>query len=202
MEKTLLIASDLEGVWIPEVWIEIAQKLNIQQLLITTRDEPNYHKLMTKRIKILQENNITLQTIQNIITQMKPLLGAKETLATIRKKYQIILLSDTFYEFVAPFMAKLDQPTLFCHNLETDSKGIITNYKLRMEDGKRQTVIKLKQLNFRTLAIGDSYNDTKMLLEADCGILFRPPPNVIDEFPQLPVVTDYQMLLNMIDQFA
>ncbi len=186
-----LACLDLEGVLIPEVWINFAERTGIEELRATTRDIPDYDVLMKQRLRILSEHGLGLPDIQEVIGGMKPLDGAREFLDWLRERFQVIILSDTFYEFAEPFMRQLDWPTLFCHRLETDDQGMVVDYHLRQPDPKRKAVIALKQLNFRVIATGDSYNDTTMLAEADAGILFRPPQNVIDEFPQYPVATTY-----------
>ncbi len=187
----LVATLDLEGVFIPEIWINVAKKTGIEELRLTTRDIPDYDELMQRRLRILDQHNITLDQIQEVIGTLTPLDGAKEMLAWLKAHYQVIILSDTFYEFSYPLMKQLDFPTLFCHSLEVDETGKVTNYKLRMPDQKRESVKALKGLNFRVIAAGDSYNDTTMLMEADAGILFSPPQNVIDEFPQFPVTNNY-----------
>ena len=202
MSQPVTILTDLEGVWIPEVWIAVAKETGIDELLLTTRDEPNYDKLMKNRIKILRKNNITLKDIQTVIQTMDLLPGAKEAMDKLRSRYQLIILSDTFYEFAKPFMEKLNWPTLLCHSFEVDDGVLITDYKLRMDDGKRQAAKAMKSLNYKVIGIGDSYNDTKMLKEADHGILVHPPQNVIEEFPQFPVANDYSTLEHLIDEFS
>jgi phosphoserine/homoserine phosphotransferase len=187
-----LACLDLEGVLIPEVWINFAERTGIEELRATTRDIPDYDVLMKQRLRILAEHGLGLSDIQEVIAGMKPLEGAREFLDWLRERFQVIILSDTFYEFAEPFMRQLDWPTLFCHKLEVDAKGRVVDYHLRQPDPKRAAVKALKSLNFRIIATGDSYNDTTMLAEADAGILFRPPQNVIDEFPQYPVVTTYE----------
>jgi len=182
---------DLEGVLIPEVWINFAERTGIEELRATTRDVPDYDVLMKQRLRILAERGLGLPDIQEVISGMRPLPGANEFLDWLRERFQVIILSDTFYEFAEPFMRQLDWPTLFCHRLETDGSGRVVDYHLRQADPKRQAVRALKALNFRVIATGDSYNDTTMLAEADAGILFRPPDNVIREFPQFPVATTY-----------
>jgi phosphoserine/homoserine phosphotransferase len=186
-----LACLDLEGVLIPEVWINFADRTGIPELRATTRNIPDYDVLMKQRIRILREHGLGLPDIQRVISEMGPLEGAREFLDWLRERFQVIILSDTFYEFALPFMRQLDWPTLFCHRLETDPRGVVVDYHLRQADPKRQAVRALKALNFRVIATGDSYNDTTMLAEADAGILFRPPQNVIDEFPQYPVAMTY-----------
>jgi phosphoserine/homoserine phosphotransferase len=185
---------DLEGVLVPEIWINFAERTGIDELRATTRDIPDYDALMKQRLKILRDHNLGLPNIQEVIGGMQPLEGAPAALDWLRENFQVLILSDTFYDFAKPLMRQLGWPTLLCHKLETDDKGMIVNYHLRQSDPKRQVVKALHTLNFRVIAAGDSYNDTSMLAEADAGILFRPPQNVIDEFPQFPVATTYDQL--------
>ena len=182
---------DLEGVLIPEIWINFAERTGIDELRATTRDIPDYDVLMTQRLNILKQHKLGLPDIQEVINGMGPLEGAREFLDWLRERFQVVILSDTFYEFAAPLMRQLGHPTLLCHKLEVDDQGFVTDYHIRQKDPKRQAVLAFKGLNYRVIAAGDSYNDTTMLGEADRGILFRPPQNVIDEFPQFPVVKDY-----------
>jgi phosphoserine/homoserine phosphotransferase len=183
---------DLEGVLIPEVWINFAERTGIDALRATTRDVPDYDELMTMRLGILKEHGLGIRDIQEVIAGMDPLPGAAEALDWLREHFQVVILSDTFYEFAEPFMRKLGWPTLLCHRLEIHPQsGMITDYKIRQPDPKRASVKAFHSLRFRTIATGDSYNDTTMLAEADAGILFRPPQNVIDEFPQFPVAREY-----------
>jgi len=193
-----IVLFDLEGVFTPEVWINVALKTGIDELKITTRDEPDYNKLMKRRLKILKEHRITLKNIQDIIAGMELLPGAREFIDWVRTVSQVIVVTDSYVEFATPLLEKLGYPTCFCHNLETNGDGIITDYKLRIENMKKETVKALKQMNYKVIATGDSYNDVAMLLEADNGILFRPPDNVVEEFPQFPVVTDYSELKRII----
>jgi len=190
---------DLEGVFTPEIWIEFADRVGIPELRRTTRDEPDYDKLMRFRIDLLKEHGLTLADIQAVIAEMSPLPGAREFLDWLRDRAQVIILSDTFYQFAQPLMAKLGYPTLFCHRLIVDEAGMITDYALRMPDSKRAAVNALKAVNFTIVAAGDSYNDVTMLKEADQGILFRPPANVKAEFPQFPVAEDYETLKSYIE---
>lgn len=185
---------DLEGVLIPEVWINFAERTGIEALRVTTREMPDYDKLMKQRLKILAEKKLGIRDIQEVIAGMEPLPGAQETLTWLREHFQVVILSDTFYEFAEPFMRKLGWPTLLCHRLEIDERGMIRDYKIRQPDPKRASVMAFASLRYRTIATGDSYNDTSMLAEADAGILFRPPQNVIDEFPQFPVAREYSEL--------
>ncbi len=183
---------DLEGVLIPEVWINFAERTGIDELRATTRDIPDYDVLMRQRLRILEEHKLGLPDIQEVIAGMRPLEGACEFLDWLREHFQVVILSDTFYEFAAPLMRQLGHPTLLCHRLSVNESGHVTDYHLRQKDPKRQAVRAFKGLNFRVIAAGDSYNDTTMLAEADRGILFRPSQNVMDEFPQFPVVNDYE----------
>nr|MBI3611662.1 bifunctional phosphoserine phosphatase/homoserine phosphotransferase ThrH [Nitrospirota bacterium] len=185
---------DLEGVLVPEVWLTLAEKTRIPELRVTTREEPNYDLLMKRRIKILAEHKLTLQDIHDVIATMAPLDGAKDFLSWLRARCQVIILSDTFAQFAAPLMRQLDYPTIFCNTLEVDPDGRIVNYHLRLPDQKRASVLALKQLNFHTVAAGDSYNDTSMLMAADAGIFFRPPTSIAKEFPQFPVTQTYAEL--------
>jgi phosphoserine/homoserine phosphotransferase len=182
---------DLEGVLIPEIWINFAERTGIAELRRTTRDEPNYDVLMKRRLEILAENGLGLPDIQEVIGHMSPLPGAPEFLNWLKERSQVVILSDTFYDFAKPLMAQLGFPTLFCHNLEIADDGRVVDYHIRLPDHKREAVKSLGGLNFQVIAAGDSYNDTAMLGEADAGILFRPPDNVIEEFPQFPVAMSY-----------
>jgi phosphoserine / homoserine phosphotransferase len=190
----MIACLDLEGVLVPEIWINVAERTGIAALRRTTRDEPDYDKLMRGRLAILDEQGLRLGDIQAAIDTMAPLDGALEFLAWLRERTQVIILSDTFYQFAAPLMRKLGFPTLFCNALEVDAGGRITGYRLRIADGKRHAVEALRALNFRTVAAGDSYNDTTMLAAADAGILFRPPDNVVRDFPHFPVTHTYAEL--------
>jgi phosphoserine/homoserine phosphotransferase len=190
----MIACLDLEGVLVPEIWINVADRTGIAALRRTTRDEPDYDKLMRGRLAILDQHGLTLRDIQAVIDAMAPLDGARDFLAWLRARTQVIILSDTFGEFAAPLMKKLGYPTLFCHSLEVDRAARITGYRLRIDDGKRRAVEALRGLNFRVVAAGDSYNDTTMLGAADAGILFCPPANVIADFPQFPVTTTYAEL--------
>ena len=185
---------DLEGVLVPEIWIGFAQKTGIDELAATTRDIPDYDVLMKQRLALLDQHGLGLPDIQEVISTMAPMPGAKEFIDWLKKRFQLIILSDTFYEFSQPLMRQLDFPTLFCHRLVADESGRIVDYKLRQKDPKRESVKALHGLNFRVIASGDSYNDTTMLEEADAGILFRAPANVIEEFPQYPAVESYEEL--------
>jgi phosphoserine/homoserine phosphotransferase len=186
-----LVCLDLEGVLVPEIWIEFAERTGIPELRRTTRDEPDYDKLMKYRLGILAEKKLGLPDIQEVIASMGPMAGAKDFLDELRQDFQVIILSDTFYEFAMPLMKQLGMPTLFCHKLEANAEGILVNYHLRMPNQKKEAVQRFKELQFKVIAAGDSYNDTAMLGEAHAGILFHPPQNVIDEFPQFPVTKSY-----------
>ena len=185
---------DLEGVLIPEIWIEFANKTGIEELKATTRDIPDYDVLMKQRLRLLNDNGYKLQDIQEVIATLAPLEGAREFIDWLRERFQVIILSDTFYEFSQPLMRQLGFPTLFCHRLVTDEEGNVTDYKLRQADPKRQSIRALQTIYYRTIAAGDSYNDTTMLAEADAGILFHAPQNVIEEFPQFPPVHTFEDL--------
>ncbi len=198
----MIACLDLEGVLVPEIWINVAAATGIDALRRTTRDEPDYDKLMRDRLAILDTHGLRLPDIQAVIGRMGPLDGAHEFLAWLRSEHQVIILSDTFYEFAAPLMAQLDHPCLFCHSLVVDEAGRVCDYSLRLRDGKRKAVMALKLLNFNVIAAGDSYNDTSMLAEADAGILFRPPDNVIRDFPQFPVAQTYADLRHAFERAA
>ena len=179
-----LACLDLEGVLIPEIWIAFAEKTGIDELRATTRDIPDYNVLMRQRLGILDQHGLKIDDIQEVIATLEPLPGAVDFVNWLRERFQLIILSDTFYEFSQPLMRQLGWPTLFCHRLVTDESGRVVDYKLRQEDPKRASVKALHSLNYRVIAAGDSYNDTTMLSEADVGILIHAPQNVIDEFPQ------------------
>jgi phosphoserine/homoserine phosphotransferase len=187
----MLACLDLEGVLVPEIWIAFAEQTGIEKLRLTTRDIPDYDELMRGRLKILDENNLKLADIQKVIEKIKPLEGAYDFLGWLKSEFQVIILSDTFYQFAGPLMAQLDYPTLFCNELIVDDEGRIANYRLRQADGKTKAVTALQSLNFQVIAAGDSYNDTGMLKKADAGIFFRPPESITKEFPQFPVTHQY-----------
>lgn len=189
--KPLLIATDLEGVLVPEIWIAVAEQTGIEQLRLTTRDISDYDELMRMRLSILREHGLRLADIQAVIAQMDPLPGAAAFLRWARERWQVIIVSDTFYEFAMPLMAKLDYPTLFCHNLEVDAQGMIVDYHLRIPHPKRRAVRAFRELGFFTFAMGDSYNDIAMISAADVGILFDPSPQVAGEHPYFPVARDH-----------
>lgn len=185
---------DLEGVLVPEIWIAFAEKTGIEALKKTTRDEPDYDVLMRYRLDILRENGLGLNEIQEVIATLEPLPGAKEFIDWLRERFQVVILSDTFYEFASPLMKQLGYPTLLCHKLESTDDGTVVNYHLRQANPKRQAIVGFKSMYYRTIAAGDSYNDTTMLAEADAGILFHAPDNVINEFPQFPAVQTFDDL--------
>ena len=194
MSRPVLACLDLEGVLVPEIWINVAKKTAISELRLTTRDVADYDLLMKRRLGILDQQGLKLPDIQAVIGTMEPLEGAMEFLAWLRERCQVIILSDTFYEFAQPLMQRLAYPTIFCNRLEVDQGGRIVNYHLRQPDQKRKSVTALKSLQFLVVAAGDSYNDTSMLAEADAGIFFRPPDAIRKEFPQFPVTQTYAEL--------
>lgn len=190
----MIACLDLEGVLVPEIWINVAETTGIEALRITTRDEPDYDKLMRNRISILEKHGLTLTDIQAVIRRMGPLDGAREFIEWLRSCYQVVILSDTFYEFAAPLMEQLDYPCLFCNSLVIDEANRVRDFRLRLRDGKRKAVMAFKLLNFEVVAAGDSYNDITMLAEADTGILFRPSDKVVSDHPQFPVTRTYDEL--------
>jgi phosphoserine/homoserine phosphotransferase len=194
-----LVCLDLEGVLVPEIWIEFSERTGIPELRRTTRDEPDYDKLMKFRLDLLARHKLGLPDIQKVIATMAPMPGAKEFLDKLRQDFQVIILSDTYYEFAMPLMAQLGMPTLFCHKLEANAEGVVVNYHLRMPNQKKESVKRFKELNFKVIAAGDSYNDTAMLAEAHAGILFHAPENVIREFPQFSVTNTFPELRAAID---
>lgn len=192
----VIICLDLEGVLVPEVWIAFADKTGIPELRRTTRDEPDYDKLMRGRLEILDANGFKLADIQDVIGKLAPLDGAVAFLDELRSRAQVVILSDTFYQFAQPLMRQLRWPTLFCHELVVESSGRVADYRLRIDDGKRRAVAGFKDLGFTVHAAGDSYNDTTMLSEADRGVLFRCPDNVAEEFPQFRRTQEYAELMS------
>jgi phosphoserine/homoserine phosphotransferase len=188
----MLACLDLEGVLLPEIWIKFAEKTGIEELKLTTRDIPDYNELMRGRLSILKQKNLKIKDIQDVITTLSPLEGAVDFLNWLKSEFQVIILSDTFYQFAGPLMKQLSYPTLFCHNLIINDEGVIVDYKLRQQDQKTKAVKALQGLNLQVISAGDSYNDTGMLQQADGGILFCPPQRVIDEFPQFPVARNYE----------
>jgi phosphoserine/homoserine phosphotransferase len=189
-----LVCLDLEGVLVPEIWIEFAERTGIDELRATTRDIPDYDVLMKQRLGLLDQHGLRIGDIQAVIQDTRPLPGAVEFVDWVRQQFQLIILSDTFYEFSQPLMRQLGWPTLFCHRLLTDDEGRVVDYRLRQEDPKRASVKAFHSLNYRVIAAGDSYNDTSMLAEADTGILFSAPDNVVAEFPQFQAVQSYDDL--------
>lgn len=189
-----VLCLDLEGVLVPEVWIEFAKRTGIAEFTRTTRDEPDYDQLMRWRIGLLNQHQLKLADIQQVIGSMAPLPGAREFLDAMRERYQVIILSDTFYEFADPLMRQLGRPTLFCHRLVIDDDGHVRDYRLRQPDQKRAAVNALKSLNYRVFAAGDSYNDTGMLLAADAGFFIHAPPAITAQFPQFRVMNGYDEL--------
>ncbi|MBL8331144.1 MAG: bifunctional phosphoserine phosphatase/homoserine phosphotransferase ThrH [Rubrivivax sp.] len=197
-----VVCLDLEGVLIPEIWIAFAQRTGIPEFKRTTRDEPDYDKLMRWRLALLRQHGLKLRDIQDVIAGMQPMDGAKDFLDDLRSRYQVIILSDTFYEFADPMMRQLGRPTLFCHRLEIDGEGFVADYKLRQPDQKRHAVNALKSLNFQVIAAGDSYNDTGMLIAADAGFFIHPPESILAQFPQFAVHHSYAELKTSIDAAA
>jgi phosphoserine/homoserine phosphotransferase len=195
-----IVCSDMEGVFVPEIWINVAQITGIDELRLTTRDISDYNVLMRKRLGILDANGLTLKDIQNVIATMEPLKGALEFMDWLRSVTPLIVVSDTFVEFADPLLDKLKRPVLFCNHLVVAADGRITDYRLRQQDGKRHVVAGLQSMNFKVLAMGDSYNDISMLKQAERGILFRPPDNVVAEHPEFPVIRDFEALKDLIQQ--
>ena len=195
--KQSIVTLDMEGVLTPEIWIAVAERTGIAALRRTTRDEPDYDTLMHYRIDLMDRHGITLPKIQEVIGTLRPLPGALEFLDALRQRTQVIILSDTFEQFAQPLMRQLGWPTLFCHRLVVEDDRI-TGYQLRMRDQKKASVAALQTLNYNVVAAGDSFNDTTMLGQADHGLLFHAPENVVRQFPQFPAVDDYDALLNLI----
>ena len=198
----LAVCLDLEGVLVPEIWINVAERTGIKQLTRTTRDEPDYDRLMAYRLGILDEKDIKIGDITSVIESMEPFQGAREFLSSLQSRWPTFILSDTFSQFAKPIMSKLGHPTLLCHSLVIDDSGRIEDWEIRCQDHKRKTVESLKQMNYDVIAAGDSYNDTTMLGSASIGVLYQPPDNVILEFPQFPVTTDYSQLMGEIESAA
>ena len=197
-----MICLDLEGVLVPEIWIEFAKRTGITELARTTRDEPDYDKLMNFRVGLLAQHQLKLADIQNVIAGMGPMEGARAFLDDLRSRYQVLILSDTFYEFAQPLMRQLAWPTLLCHKLEVDQAGFVRRHVLRMPDQKRHAVNALRGLNFQVIAAGDSYNDTGMLGAAHAGFFIHPPEAIVQQFPQFPVTRSYAELTSAIDAAA
>ena len=196
-----IVTLDLEGVLVPEIWIAFAEKTGIEALKRTTRDEPDYHRLMDYRIAILREHCLGLRDIQDVIASIKPLEGAGEFLSALRELTQVVILSDTFTEFALPLMRQLGYPTILCNSLEVDGSGMITGIRMRTENGKKKAVDAFRQIGFRVFASGDSYNDLAMIHSADGGCLFRAPERILEEEPDLRLVTEYNELLGEIKAF-
>ncbi|MFP4648777.1 MAG: bifunctional phosphoserine phosphatase/homoserine phosphotransferase ThrH [Halorhodospira sp.] len=195
-----IVCLDLEGVLVPEIWVNLADLTGIEAFRATTRDIPDYRELMTMRLKDMDRHGLGLADIQAVVARLEPLAGARDFLDGLRADYQVIILSDTFYEFARPLMAQLGWPTLFCHSLAVTEAGRIADFYIRLEDHKRQAVEALRGLNFRVAAAGDSYNDTRMLGAADRGIFFCPPAEIAEQFPQFPVTHDYSALRQAVDE--
>ncbi len=201
MNAPTIVAMDLEGVLVPEIWIAFAEKTGIPELRLTTRDVADYDELMRHRLAILKQHDLRLKDIQEVIAQMTPLPGAVEYMRWLTPKLPNVILSDTFYQFASPLMRQLDYPTLVCNTLTVDSEGHVVGYNLRQQNGKRHAALAFKQMNLKVIAMGDSFNDTAMLQEADLGILFRPSDKVRQQFPQFPVVTEYAQVQQLIENF-
>lgn len=193
-----IVCTDLEGVFTPEIWISVARHTGIDELKLTTRDISDYNALMRRRLEILHRNKLTLHIIQHVIANIKPLPGATECISWIKNRTQLVVVSDTFSEFANPIMQKLGHPTLFCNYLTVDHLGNITDYHLRQENGKAKVVEALQSLNYKVIAIGDSYNDINMLRKADAGVLYRPPNNVVNDNPDIPIVNSYDEMKTFI----
>lgn len=196
-----VVCLDLEGVLVPEIWISVAEKTGIEELRLTTRDIPDYDVLMKGRIEILRQHNLRLSDIQDVISTMKPLEGAKEFLDELRSMTQVVILSDTFDQFAKPLMKQLDWPTIFCNTLEVDENGMITGYRLRQKDGKKHAVEGFHSMNIKVFASGDSYNDLSMIKEAEGGMFFCPPERIVKENPSVPVALNYAELLKEIKKY-
>lgn len=198
-----IVCCDLEGVWVPEVWINVSKKTGIDELKFTTRDIKDYDELMQYRIGILDKYNLKLNDIQEVIATIRPIEGALEMLKWIKSVTRLVVVSDTFIEFADPLLRQLNYPLLFCHSLKVDRDGRITGYKLRQKDPKRQVIRALKSLNYTVIAFGDSYNDISMIQEAHKAFLYKPPQNVVSDYPEFPVATNYdemkELLLQMFE---
>jgi len=196
-----IVCSDLEGVFVPEVWINVAERTKIPELRLTTRDITDYDVLMNQRLEILTQHGLKLKDIQDVIATIKPMEGANDFINWIKEITQLIIVSDTFAQFAEPLMEQLNRPTLFCHNLVVNENDEIVGYKLRQKDPKRKVVQALQSLEYKVIAFGDSYNDVTMLEQAEVGILFKPPQNVIDDYPNLPVANNYAELKAMLEKY-
>jgi phosphoserine/homoserine phosphotransferase len=193
-----IVCSDLEGVFVPEIWINVAERTGIEELRLTTRDICDYDVLMKRRLEILKEHGLTIHDIRKVISEIRPLPGAMEFLTWLRSRTQLILVSDTFTEFADPLMEQLGRPTLLCNNLTIDGSGNVTGYNLRQPEGKRKVAESMQNLKYKVIAVGDSYNDIAMLRQADLGILYRPPTKVIEDHNDLTVVNSYTELKYLI----
>lgn len=196
-----ILATDLEGILLPEIWIAVAERTGIEQLRLTTRDIDDYDKLMGMRLDILRRHGLGLHDLQDVIAGMDILPGAAEFLAWVKPRVPLIIITDSFYELLAPFLPKLLYSTIFAHSLSVDAQGMLAGYRLRTTDGKRKALAAFRELGFRTMAVGDSYNDIQMLLTADYGVLFHPPANVVADYPQLAVTQGYAALQAEIERF-
>jgi phosphoserine/homoserine phosphotransferase len=197
-----IVCSDLEGVFVPEIWINVSRHTGIDELKLTTRDINDYNALMRRRLEILRQYRLTIHDIQHVISYIKPMPGSKEFISWLRKKAELVVVSDTFMEFAFPLMEKIGHPTLFCHHLTTDHLGNIVDYNLRQPDGKMKVVESLQNLNYKVIAVGDSYNDINMLRKAEVGILYRPPVNVVNDNSDLTVVESYDELKEIITGYV
>jgi phosphoserine/homoserine phosphotransferase len=197
-----LLATDLEGILLPEIWIAVAERTGIEQLRLTTRDVADYDRLMQMRLGILRSHGLKLADLQAVIAQMEVMPGANEFLAWARTQAPLIIITDSYYELLAPFLPKLEFATIFAHRLEVDASGALTGYRLRLADGKRRALESFRALGFHTMAVGDSYNDIGMLQAADQGVLFRPPANVVADYPAFPVTHTYADLQMQIRDFV
>lgn len=198
MKKPIVFCLDLEGILLPEIWIQVARRFGVEALKRTTRDEPDYDKLMRYRLRILRKEGIRLREIQRVIGRMRPLPGAAGFLKRLRAEGPVIILSDTYYEFARPIMGRMGHPALLCNRLESDRRGFISGYFLRQKNGKRNAVRALKRLGFEVRAVGDSYNDLGMLLEADRGVFFNPPPAIRKKYRSIPAARNYKELLKVL----
>ncbi len=201
-KQPIIVAMDLEGVLVPEIWIAFAEKTGIPELKLTTRDISDYDVLMKHRIGILKKNNLKLSDVQEVIATMEPYPGAVEFINWLKENYQLVILSDTFYEFASPLMRKLEWPPLYCNTIVTDNDDNIIDYKMRILDGKRHAVLAFKQLNFQVFAMGDSYNDVSMIMEADCGMLFRPSEKVAQPYKDLKIAVEYAEIMENISNMS
>ncbi len=196
-----IVCADLEGIFVPEIWIQVSKYTGIDELRLTTRDISDYDVLMQHRLDILRKNNLTIHVIQHVISDIKPLPGATEFISWLRKRTQLIVVSDTFTEFADPLMEKIGRPVLFCNHLTIDHLGNIVNYNLRLKESKMKVAEAMQSLNYKVIGIGDSYNDINMLRKADVGILYRPPQNVINDHCDIPVVNSYDELKHIIGNY-